>query len=174
MITGLGTVTIYDHYWIRLSFSGSLTNGMTIDWMGNLFSDDNDLKGRFPDLVRSDTKDAWESGKTDWEEQHVLAARNIIQDLESRRALVHKGQILDRKDYIDASVFKVAEIAFRGMGRDFIDDRDNAKMNYEERLNNSAGKIDKDADGLTDRVELEKPQGRLTRGSVSRFARGFN
>lgn len=163
-IPNFGTLTIYDHYWVRFSFSGSLDAGTTLSWLGPLFSDDNDLGIEYPDLVRSNTIDAWESGKTTWEEQHVYAARQIIKDLKKQRVIVHQSQILDRKDFTDVAVAKVAEIAFGGMGRDFEDDRIKAMNHYKERLIDTMGLIDKDLDAQKDRQEINNVQGRLTRG----------
>lgn len=163
-VTGLGDITIYDHYWVRFAFSADLDAGTALSWVGNLFTDDNDLGTEFPDLVRTNVLTAWESGKTTWEEQHVHAAKIIAQDLESKKVIVHKSQILDRKDYIPASIMKVAEFAFRGMGPEFVDDRNDSRMEYEKRLNKTIGKIDRDLDGTLDRRELGYIQGRLRRG----------
>jgi hypothetical protein len=163
-VTGLGDLTIYDHYWVRLAVSVNLDAGTTLALAGNRFSDDNDLGAEYPDLVRSNTMTAWDDAgsKTNWEEQHVYAAKEIVKELKERQVLVHKSQILDRKDFTSAAVAKVAEIAFRGMGRDFVDDRIDAKSLFNERINRSVALIDLDQDAQVDRKEIEKINGRLT------------
>lgn len=165
-IPNFGTLKIYEHYWVRFAFSGSLDAGTTLAWIGNIFSDDNDLGIEFPDLVRSATMNAWDDGgsKSNWEEQHVFAAKECIKELTNQRVIVHQSQILERKDYTAAAVAKVAEIAFRGMGRDFEDDRIDAMNLFKERINRSVGLIDKDSDAIVDRQELTLGQGSLTRG----------
>ena len=42
-ITGLGDVTIYDMYWVRIKTSANLKAETTLTWAGNLFSTDTDL-----------------------------------------------------------------------------------------------------------------------------------
>ena len=162
-ITGLGGVTIYDRYWARLSVSADLNSLSSVSWAGTLFSNDNDLGAEFPDLTRSTVLSAWEAGKTSWEEQHVKAAEVITDDLRERRVIIDKSQILERKDFRLASVSKVAEIAFRGMGPDFLDDRNDARSIYEKRVTKNTANIDRDRDGQKDREELQQLQGRLTR-----------
>lgn len=165
-IPNFGTLKIYDHYWVRFSFSGSLDAGTTLAWIGNRFSNDDDLGIEFPDLVRSATMNAWaDSGsKTNWEEQHIFAAKECIKELKNQRVIYHKSQILNRRDFTSAAVAKVAEIAFRGMGKDFEDDRIDAMNLFKERIIRSIGVIDQDLDASVDRQELTLGQGTLTRG----------
>lgn len=169
-ITGFGTTTIYDHYWVRISFSGSLDAGTTLAWVGQLFSDDNDLGIEYPDLVRSATMNAWSDtgSKTSWEEQHVFAARQIVKELQDRKVIFHQSQILYRKDFTSASVAKVAEVAFRGMGKDFEDNKLDAMSLFKERIAQviSLCIIDKNLDATINNDELTTFQGRLTRGRL--------
>lgn len=175
-VTGLGNVTIYDHYWVRFAFSADLDAGTTLAWTGNLFSNDDALGIEYPDLVRAATMNAWDDGgsKSSWEEQHVFAAKEIIKELKNKRIIVHRSQILDRKDYESAAVAKVAEIAYRGMGRDFEDDKLDAMKLFQERINRSIGLIDQDMDAQKDRQEIKQMQGRLTRGPLGNVQRGFS
>ena len=162
-VTGLGDVTVYDHYWIRLSFSADLDAGTKISWVGHKFTDDDDLGAEFPDLTLSGTLDAWESGKTSWEEQHISASKIVIQDLKRKKLIMNPGQILDRSDLVPCTVMKVAEIAFRQMGNEFEDSKMDAIKQYQDRIDNIQLQVDKDQDGILDTDEQLITQGRLTR-----------
>lgn len=164
LITGLGDVNIYDHYWIRLAFSLDLDAGTTIAWIGQKFADDNDLGSEYPDLVLSATMTSWESGKTSWEEQHIKASRFIVDDLITRKMIIDKGQILEREDFKSACVSKVAEMAYRAMGPRFIEDKKDAKNEYLDRIGRQIGTIDKDKNAIIDNNELNvNIQGKLYR-----------
>jgi len=92
-VTDLESLVIYDHYWIKLTFSADMHSETSLGWIGNKFADDNDLGAEFPDLARSNVKTSFKAGKTDWEEQHLVAARTIISDLEDRGYIKGAGNI---------------------------------------------------------------------------------
>lgn len=164
-VTGLGTITIYDKYWIRLGFDSDLSASSIISWVGNLFSNDNDLKVEFPDLMRTNTLLAFETGKTDWEEQHVRAAEIIIDDLIDRRIISSKDQILERRNLSRASVSKVAEIVYSAFGDDGLDNMTRARKEYDKRISKNLFVKDKDNDGIIDKNEkIDYTHGKLLRG----------
>jgi hypothetical protein len=149
-ITGLTSVTIYDMYWVRVSFGTTMTPSTVLSWMGNLFSDDNDLYGEYPVFNSTALKTQFESGKTTWEEQHVRAAEMVIKDLKSKQVVLSGSQILERDDYRLASVCKTAQIIFTAMGDDYVDDAATAKKEYDMRMDLSVHKIDLNNDGILD------------------------
>ena len=162
LITGLGTDIIYDRYWSRVSWSATLDE-VTLNWIGNVFSDDNDLKAEFPDLVNTDLMDAFESGKTDWEEQHRVAARIVIKDLIGKGAIFDESQILTKEDLTLASVQKTAEIIYGSLGADYVEQRDAAGKEYPVRLNASFVKIDRNRNARLDIDEQIPKTGFLRR-----------
>jgi hypothetical protein len=162
-IEGLEDVKIYDLYWVKLTFSANFSAGTTIAWIGNLFSNDDDLAAEYPDLSRPNVMDSFEAGKTDWEEQHVKAAGIIIQDLIDANVIVDKGQILNRRDYIDASVMKTAEIIFRAFGDDYRDDMKEARDEYKSRIHKKIHRVDKNKNGQEDVQERFNTVGWLKR-----------
>lgn len=133
-VTGLTDVVIYDLYWIKITFSASLTADVVIDWVGNKFSIDEDLYSEFPEFNSTSFKTAYESGKTDWEEQHITAGKILIQDLQKRNVIESEGQILERRVFTLASVQKVAQIIYSSMGDDFADQAKDAKNEYLSRI----------------------------------------
>jgi hypothetical protein len=161
-VTGLTSVEIYDLYWVRLGFSADLSANIDLSWIGQIFSDDHDLGGEHAELVRSGFIAAFESGKTDWQEQHAIAADIIADDLIAKNMILSSDQILARENLRRASVKKVAQIIYTGMGRDYDDNRDNAKKEYDNRINNVCPKLDKNRNARVD-VNEYGGSGRLYR-----------
>lgn len=162
IITELGSVTIYDKYWLEIKFSNDLT-AVDLQWLGQIFSDDDDLRSEYPDLLRSNVLAAFESGKTDWQEQHARAAELIAKDLVSKRIIDRKEQIVDRDAYKLASVSKVAELIFKSFGDDYINDRTAARQEYDARMNKAIYNVDKDKDARLDVDEAVQQNGWLNR-----------
>jgi len=171
-VTGLGGITIYDKYWIKIDFSIDLDVGTTLSWLGHLFSDDAELGSEFPDLNRANTKAAFTSGKTDWEEQAVRAAILIEDDLKKMKLIKHESQILDRDELMPASIQKVAEIIYNSFGDDYLEQKKAARTEYYSRLK-KATKFDRDNDGIVDPTEEISYQGRISRGPEF-LNEGFN
>lgn len=151
-VTGLTSVVIYDQYWLKISFSANLS-AISLDWIGQKFSDDDTLGAEFPDLVRPAVMTAWETGKTSWEEQHVIAADIIGKDLMAKGLILEKGQILDRFDLDRPAVQKVAEIIYGGLGADYADQKAAARKEYDNRLNVALPKVDANMNGRIDSTE---------------------
>lgn len=152
--SGLETLKIYNMYWVRIGFSANLTDTMAIKYVGHKFSKDEDMKGYYPDLNRSTAMAAYETGKTSWEEQHILAAEAIFVDLRAKRELWAKGQIFNWEALTMAAVHKVAEIVYSGFGAEYEVRMDTAQDRYEAELGAALSQgIDKDADGHIDEEE---------------------
>lgn len=163
-VTGLGTITIYDRYWVRIGFNNDLTASSVASWSGLLFSDDNDLKTEYPNLVRSNVLTAFQAGKVNWEEQNIRAAELMVDDLIDMNVIASKEQIIERKKLSRASVCKVAEIIYNGFGDDGVEDSARARKEYKSRISKNVFITDKDNDARIDREEASGGQGRLYRG----------
>lgn len=162
-ITGLTDVVVYDRYWIKINFSADLTANMIVDWAGALFSNDNDLGTEHPNLLRSNVLTRFEAGKTTWEEQHVLAAKKIIDYFKSKNVICDGGQLLQRRDMTDASVAKVAEIAYNGLGESKADEKEDAQKEFHIRVNRAMPKVDHNLNARTDVNETVVRTGRVYR-----------
>ena len=158
----LNDITIYDLYWVKITAS-ALLSAVTLDWVGQKFSTDDDLYGEFPLFSRTAMKTAFESGKTSWEEQHVSAAKLIVQDLIKKGVINESGQILKREEFSLSAIQKVAELIFNGFGDDYEDDRLKAKAEYKGRLDKRLYKVDKDGDADLSNRENKKRSGFLHR-----------
>lgn len=163
-VNGLTTFCIYDHFWIRINPTNSLST-TTIDWIGRKFSDDNDLGTEYPSLVRTAIKTSISAGKTNYEEQAIRAYDIIVNDLISNKLITDGNQILDRNQIKLTSVAKVAELIFSMLGDDYEDQRINANKEYVKRLHNCIPKIDINNNASIDIVEDDR---RVYTGRLSR------
>lgn len=144
---------IYDMFWAEISFSGNLKNSTALKYLGHRFADDNHLAVAYPDLVRTSVLTAFKTGKTDWTEQHVMAAEEIISDLRKKKLVWSGSQILDWEKFNVAAVHKVAHIIMRAFGDDFAERRDEAQSEYDDALDKANVGLDRNEDGELDRVE---------------------
>lgn len=153
-VTGLPAGSaIYNMYWMRLSWDTTLTAGTTIKYIGQKFSDDSQLYSFYPDLNNSAVRTSFASGKTDWTEQHYMAAEHIIRDLRKGGIIVSRGQIMDYAMLVDASCHKVAETVYQAFGEPYFEQLKQARAAYKEACNLKFFNVDRNADGRLDPVE---------------------
>lgn len=152
-VTGLGGTEIYNMFWLRLSWSATLSVGTTIKYIGQKFSDDDTLFSYYPDLALSNILESFESGKTTWNEQHYMASEQIKKDLIKRSIVSARAQILDPYMFKDAACHKVAEIIYQGLGRPYFDQMKIATARYKEEMDIKYFNVDKNADGRLDACE---------------------
>jgi hypothetical protein len=172
-ITGLGNdtgaeavtnpATIYNLYWMRITFDADMSAGTSVKFIGHKFADENDLSIRYPELVVASTKTQFESGKTDWKDQEFLAAEEIIRDLVSKSMIVTPDQILNWQKFRMAATHKLAEIIYRAFGDDYEDNRKVTREYYKEALDVEIGNFDTNSNAIIDPHERTVGQGTLTR-----------
>ena len=162
-VTGLGDIKIYDKYWVKITASADLTANLTIAWIGQIFSDDDDLDSEYPELLDTSLMSAIKSGKTDYQEQAVRSANIIIKDLKRKKIILDKNQILVREDLMLSSVSKIAEITYTMLGDDYVDNKAAAKKEYIERLNSAFPIVDKNNNARVEPVETIPDHGNLFR-----------
>jgi hypothetical protein len=164
-ISGMGSVEIYDKYWMRITFSTSLTATTAAKWIGTKFSNDTDLGVEYPELINSSLIAGYKTGKTTWDEQHILAAQIIENDLKAKNLINDKVQLIEREQLVTSSVSKVAEIIFNGLGQDNQVDVLAARDEYNRRIVSNKFTVDKDADAIVDLDEKRE------NSAVGRFYR---
>lgn len=164
-VTGITDVVIYDKYWLRLSFSSSVQpDSPVMSYLGPKLCGDESFATEYPDLVRSDFKSAYSSGRTDWADIHVRATNIIFEDLKRKGVIYHPGQILRRKEWIYACISKSAQIIYAAMGDDYVDQMNMAKAEYRERFDKTLAIFDLDKDGMVDLGErMVLKQGKVLR-----------
>ena len=150
-ITELSTMTLYDYYWLQLTFSGNAAP--TLAWAGDLFATDNDLGAEYPDLSRTTVKTAFEAGKTTWEDQRRIASNLVAQGLK-RIGAAQSGQLVLPWDQLTlATVSKTAEVIYSAMGQGFEDSMKLAQAEYTKRMDRSFFIVDENQNGALDPSE---------------------
>ena len=160
-ITELSTVNIYNKYWVRIAFESSDTIGL--NWAGNRFSNDEDLADSYPSLNTTDVQGSFLSGKTDWDEQHIVVATDIINDLKIKGTIEDKAQILVRRQLSQPAVHRLARLIFNSFGEAYRDQRDDAQKDYRASLNSIKLISDQNNTGAVERSELTPTTGELVR-----------
>lgn len=160
-VTGLSSTNIYDKYWLRLSWPNAFTAG--VGFIGQKFSDDTVLQGHYPDLLQPAILEGYKTGKTNWNEQHFMAAEAIVKDLRKRNILQDKGQIFDWTVFEEASVHKLAEIVYSAFGTAYREHALEAHKKYNSEMANKILVIDENKDGRVDSMETKASQGWMTR-----------
>lgn len=150
-IDELNTLVLYDLFWYKITVDSDTT--FDLGWLGSILSNDDQLGSRYPDLNRASVKAAFESGKTDWEEQAMEAAMEIERDLVSRQSLADLSQLIDTKELRSASVAKTAEIIYSGLGQDFEDQALKARDRYELLISKPPRFVDRDGNARLTRSE---------------------
>jgi len=162
-ITGLSSVTIYELYWARIKFSADLLGSTTLKYVGYRFANDEQLAAEYPDLIRSDVLSNFQTGKLNWNEQHIKAAEKIVDDMRSQGLIASGGQILDHNQFVHAGVHKVATMIFNAFGKPFVENKKAAIGEYNSALKKAVYNLDTNADGNLDISEMTEKQGFGTR-----------
>jgi len=162
-VTDISKVGLYDMYWVRFDFSADLLDTTALKYLGFKFSDDSALFTYYPDLDNSDLMAAFASGKTDWDEQHFIAGEEIGRELKRRNIIKSLNQVLDYELFERASVHKTAEIIFRGLGRAYIENKDQARKDFVEAMNAKYYNIDRNSNANLDTDEKGVRTGHMRR-----------
>lgn len=162
-IPALSGTHFYDLYWAKITFSGDFNALTALSFIGHKFSKDEDLGGIYPELVLSSSMTAFKTGKTNWNEQHILAAEQIIKDLRRKNIIWSRNQIINWEIFTTAAVHYVASIAFRAFGDSYKDNFTQAIKDYSIAMNQLKFDVDVNENGRLD--ELERP---LSQGILSR------
>ena len=162
-IEGLGNIVIYDHYWIRLKVSATLTPTTELSWTGVNFASDADLFLEYPLFDSTSMMNAYKSGKTSWQDQIVTASALVVEDLISKKIIKGQEQILDTDKLRSVTVSKTAQIIYKALGDDYNDEKEAVTKEYYSRLNKSIFHVDENSN-----ARLDERETRLTQGYIYR------
>ncbi len=162
-IDELSDVTIYNKYWAKVTFADTLTSSVELSWLGQKFCSEDDLEAEHPQLNRSVIREAFESGKTDWEHQIIRASEVVVKDLISNGIIDSKERILEKEQLKLSTVSKLSEIIFSELGDDYEDDRIKARNEYKSRLNKAVNRTDNNNNAIIETRELTARSGVLFR-----------
>jgi hypothetical protein len=162
-IPALAGTRVFNLYWVRFTFSANLTGTTALRYIGQRFSDDDDLDDLYPALASSTLKAQFQAGKTDWKDQSFAAAEAIERDLRAKNILVRRDQVLRPELFTDASIHKTAEIIYGGLGSNWAERRKEAAEAYTRALPTKFPEIDANQNGAVDISERT-----ITTGFMSR------
>jgi len=162
-IAALSSLKINSLFWLRISFTASLSNLTALKFIGQKFSEDEDLAIFYPEMSLANTKAQFTSNKTDWNDQHFIAAEHICRKLKVDGIIKHPNQILNWRIFTEASVHKVAEMIYLAFGDDFNDNRKIALEYYNQAMKNVINQIDLNNNAVLDSHEKFFRSGFMTR-----------
>jgi hypothetical protein len=162
-VQGIASLAIYNHYWLRFSWNATLTAGMTLKFIGTRFSRDTDLYLYYPDLANTNLMGAFATGKTTWDEQHFIAADAMLRQLRTRRIIQTPEQLMDWERFREASIHKVAEIAYRGLGPSKEKNMLVAREAFSSAFDMRYFGVDFDGDGRLATLEARQSTAEMTR-----------
>jgi len=162
-VTGLTGTEIYNMYWTRLSWNGTLTTDIDIAHIGYKFADDADLYAEYPELDNSNIRTRFESGKQDWREQHYIAANQLARDLTKANVIRNPNQLADFYLFEKPAIHKAAELIYHGMGPSQYEKRNEARKKYKENLDLGYFRVDENEDGFLSEDEKRSDTGWMSR-----------
>jgi len=162
-VQGVQSFKIYWKYWLRVSWSANLSVTTEIKYVGQRYSSDTVLYSFYPDLRAPALMSAFETGKTNWNEQHYMAAEHIERDLKKRGIIKDRAQIMDWHMLQDASCHKVAEIVYTSFGEPYADQLARARKDYNEAVNLKHYNLDVSGNGSLEPIERKFSTDFMTR-----------
>jgi len=150
----LGSTNYYNLYWARVSFDADLSAGSVIDRISYRFANTQQLSSIDPDIEQYLT--SWESGKTSWDEQLVLASDHVVTDLKSRGLILHPGQVLRIDEFALATAYKCLALIYMVLGPDFEFRPEKVKENYKELMGSRRFTFDRYRDGAENVGEVSR------------------
>lgn len=160
-ITELNTVKIYDNYWMKITTSVAMTNGVGFKFIGNKFCSETELYSEFPEFSRAEMKSAFNT--TNWETQIVRASQLMVKDMIAKGIMREEAQILLTENLMTPCVSKTAQIIYAALGDDYRDNVLLAKSDYDQRLGSGVYFIDTNMN-----ADLDIKENRMKTGYLSR------
>lgn len=151
--------TIYDLYWLKITFTNDLSAGTTLRRLFYSFTTSQ--------VINSIDKDAANYltafGQTSWETQIFTATKEVLADLKARRILANEGQLLSIDAIAEPAAYKTLAIIYFNLGEDYNDRYDKALSMYNTLLRNDLFSVDQDNNAILEPDEQVTMGGRLYR-----------
>ncbi len=163
VITGLGTITIYDLFWVRLRYTGTASSTTELSYMGNKFANDEDLYSLYSEFETTEAKERFKDGLTTWDSLHFEAAKMVIRDLKSDKVINSGNQILEAETFRLPAIHKVAELIYGAYGTDWKDDKAAAYLAYKQAMAADLFNVDINENALLEVSEVQSRAGRIVR-----------
>lgn len=125
--TGLDTFTIYDMYWLKVSFSGDLSASTTIKQLNYKFAEDADILMKDTDI----NEFLASFNQTDWTPQILQASIEVANDFKRKKLILDEGQILRFDDVAIPTAYKALFIIYLNLGSSYKEKRDEIAKLYD-------------------------------------------
>lgn len=156
-VTGLGGITLYNMYWVKLTYSADID--MTLDWVGDMFCTDEQIRDMSPRVLESEFMDDWESGKTDWEDQRAISSDLLISEMQTIN-LDTPNMLLDKSELYLPAIYRTLAVIYNEMGDD---ERAERYMNRVDVLLRQSFTKDVNGDGIASKSETGIKTKRMVR-----------
>jgi|GEM_PF-1446079 len=159
--TELQYLSVYNLYWLRLSYSQDLNALTKVKRIAYAFTQSQQLNEL--DTTINNFLDTFETGKTDWNDQIMTASMHVVRDLQGRGLVRDHGQILLLQDVSLPTDWKTLEMIYYNLGGDYSEKYKNAQKMYKETLKLERYSFDMNDDARLDRRETTGTVRSLTR-----------
>lgn len=160
-IAELNTVNIYNSYWIRVSTDAALDALCELNELSYCFASSSKINDF--DLEVETYIDEFETGKTDWIKEMILASKEVVKDLKRFGIVANRGQILDIDDVSTATIYKALTIIYRHLGKSFSEKLLATQKDYDRAMSFKSFTVDKNKNAVIDVEEKNPRQNRLIR-----------
>lgn len=151
-IPALSTLKIYDKYWARFTFSAAFA--FTLQYVGQKFSKDSDLRIHYRELDRAEIREAVYGLPTpNWDVMHINAAEEIVAKLRSRQIIWSRNQILEPDQFAMAAAHKVAAVIYSPGNLNQPEKMEDAEDKYKDAMSQLNFKVDRNGNGKVERCE---------------------
>jgi hypothetical protein len=155
----LADFTIYNLYWIKITFSADLTAGTVLKRLSYAFTTDSTIVGidhEIEDFLSHFSQD-------DYTKQIIAASEETVDELQVRGLLVDEGQVIRIGEVGRAVAYKALEIIYFNLGDSYADKRRSVASKFDKALKIKRFTFDQDLDAFTDRREIKNKISQLVR-----------
>jgi hypothetical protein len=155
------TLPIYDLYWIRIKASADLS-ACVLKNISYAFCTSAMLKAIDSEI--DNYLMAWGGvGKTNWDEQVLLASQYVVFDLKSKGFIVAPGNILRFEDVSLATAHRTLAVIYSQLGESFRDKLTASINMYGELMSIKRFNFDSNDNALLESQEISNTVGKLVR-----------
>lgn len=154
-------LTLYDLYWYRISFDADVDAGTLLNEITYSFTRTSQLNDI--DCEIAQYYNAFEPGKTDWEDEIITASKLVVQDLKISGIVLDRGQILRFDELQFPAIWKTFELIYRNLGPSYNENRQIARDEYQRAMSVRNWTIDQNSDGHASLGEIQHSIRGLTR-----------
>jgi hypothetical protein len=157
----LSSVTIYNLYWLRMKFSDTLKSTTALKRIAYAFTQHQQINN-FDTTINNYLTD-FESGKTTWDDEIVLASYLVVRELKRKGLIQNQGQILRLDDVSIPTDWKTLEIIYRNLGGDYLEKLKEAQKQFDKTISLERYSFDKDGNAFLSQSEVTNSIRKLVR-----------